>query len=251
MNWLAGPAWPGVHIRFTTRQGGTSRPPYASLNVGAHVGDDPFAVAANRRLLRDALPAEPLWLSQVHGTRVWDADHDAADAHVPPQADAAVTATAGRVIAVMVADCLPIAISDHRGTIVAVVHAGWRGLADGVIEATVQRLQRARAHERHWRAWIGPAIGASAFEVGADVRDACLRSDPGCSGAFVALEHAPAKWLADLPGMAARRLSAAGVHSIEQSGRCTFSESDYFFSYRRDGVCGRMVLLAWLKEDPN
>jgi len=251
LTWVEGPSWPGVGLRFTTRHGGVSEAPFDSLNLGTHVGDDARSVAENRKRISAGLPASPLWLDQVHGTRVLDADPFESVGDVPPQADAAFTTRRDRVLAIMVADCLPIAISDAQGTIVAAVHAGWRGLADGVIEATLAQLRRARPDQQHWRAWIGPAIGPGAFEVGADVVQAFLKVDAQSSACFVAREGMRDKWLADLPALAARRLQLAGVTDVSHADRCTASEPDMFFSYRRDGVCGRMVLLAWLEEDPN
>lgn len=238
-------------MRFTTRHGGVSEAPFDSLNLGTHVGDDAGAVADNRARVSVGLPARPLWLDQVHGTRVLDADRMVDPCDVPPQADAAFTARRDRVLAIMVADCLPIAISDAQGTIVAAVHAGWRGLADGVIEATLAQLKQARPDQHHWRAWIGPAIGPHAFEVGPDVVHAFLKVDPQAHTCFVARAGKRDKWLADLPALAARRLQLSGVTDVLHADRCTASEPDMFFSYRRDGVCGRMALLAWLEEDPN
>lgn len=251
LTWLDGPHWPGVAIRFTTRHGGVSAAPFDSMNLGTHVGDDAGAVAENRRRVSAHLPARALWLDQVHGTRVLDADQLAGPCDVPPQADAAFTTRRDQVLAIMVADCLPIAISDGQGTIVAAVHAGWRGLADGVIEATLAQLKQARPDQQQWRAWIGPAIGPRAFEVGADVVHAFLKADAQAHSCFVPRPGMHDKWLADLPALAARRLQGCGVTDVSLADRCTASEPDTFFSYRRDGVCGRMVLLAWLEEDPN
>ncbi len=244
--WVQGPAWPGVSLRFSTRRGGTSAAPFNSLNLGAHVGDDPAAVAENRRRLSASLPAPPAWLQQVHGTRVIDADQEPTAGMAPVQADGAFTAQAGRVVSVMVADCLPIALGDAGGTIVAVVHAGWRGLAAGVIEQALGQLREHRRQEQNWRAWIGPAIGPTAFEVGSDVVHAFARSDDGTKRYFMPRPGVADKWLADLPALAEHRLRAAGVGDVTQSGRCTYSEPELFFSYRRDGACGRMALVAWL-----
>lgn len=244
--WLPGPQWPGVSVHFSTRRGGVSAGPFDSMNLGTHVGDDPRAVAENRRRLSEGLPCEPVWLEQVHGTRVIDADSMQAEEKGPVQADGALTAQPGRVVAVMVADCLPIALSDAQGTLIAVVHAGWRGLAAGVIEQAVGELCQRRPHERQWRAWIGPAIGPAAFEVGAEVVQAFTGCDPATATHFKPRTGLKEKWLADLPALAEHRLRAAGVSDVRQSGRCTFTESDLFFSYRRDGACGRMALLAWL-----
>lgn len=244
--WLQGPDWPGVSVRFSTRRGGTSASPFDSMNLGTHVGDDPVAVAENRQRLSTSLPALPVWLHQVHGTQIIDADQAQIVAMDPHQADGAFTAQPGRVVAVMVADCLPIALGDASGTIVAVVHAGWRGLAAGVLEQALGQLRQRRRHEQNWRAWIGPAIGPTAFEVGAEVFQIFAQSDKGAACHFVPRSGLGDKWLADLPALAERRLRAAGVDDVTQSGRCTYSEPDLFFSYRRDGACGRMALVAWL-----
>ena len=256
--WLDGPGWPGVNVRFTTRLGGVSAAPFDQLNLGVHVGDRLDDVLENRRRVSAGLPSAPRWMDQVHGTRVWTDEDEAgglaqavssALTHSNPQvprADAATTSIPGRVLAVMVADCLPVLIANRAGTALGVAHAGWRGLADGVLECTLKTLQASHPQESEWRAWIGPAIGAAAFEVGRDVRDAFLAQDEGAAACFVARSGLTDKWLADLPALAARRLGQSGVHTIEQSGRCTFTESDLFHSYRRDGACGRMALLAWL-----
>jgi YfiH family protein len=249
----AGPSWPGVRAFCSERAGGVSAAPYAGLNLGIHVGDDPVAVAENRARLRAHLPAEPVWLDQVHGIEVFDADVNAAidgalfpsPSHRPPRADAAITRTPGRVLAILTADCLPVVIVDEAATILGVTHAGWRGLAAGVLEVTLERMSQAVGASPEWRAWIGPAIGPQAFEVGADVRDAFLADDPGSAPCFVPRET-PGKWLADLPELAARRLRRAGVAQVEPSGRCTVSEADRYFSYRRDGQTGRIATLAWL-----
>jgi YfiH family protein len=263
----AGPCWPGVRAFCSERAGGVSLPPYAGLNLGIHVGDEPAAVAENRARLRDHLPADPVWLDQVHGIEVHDADASAlpdarhgvesagrsqsakatrAPAH-PPRADAAITTTPDRVLAILTADCLPVVIVDDEATVLGVAHAGWRGLAAGVLESTLARMASANTGASpRWRAWIGPAIGPTAFEVGADVRDAFMTDDPGSAGCFVARAGVAGKWLADLPELAARRLRRAGVTTVELSGRCTVTEPSRYFSYRRDGATGRIATLAWL-----
>lgn len=255
----AGPSWPGVRAFCSERAGGVSQPPYAQLNLGIHVGDDPAAVAENRARLRAHLPGEPRWLDQVHGIAVHDADGDS-DAGVadrpsgnpggPPRADAAITTTPNRVLAILTADCLPVVIVDEAATVLGVAHAGWRGLAAGVLESTLARMAAASSSTAapRWRAWIGSAIGPDAFEVGADVRDAFLADDAGNAGCFVARPGIAGKWLADLPELAARRLRRAGVMQVELSGRCTVSDPSRYFSYRRDGTTGRIATLAWLDE---
>lgn len=242
IGWIE-PDWPApAHVRVisTLRGGGVSHGPYASLNLAAHVGDAAAAVAANRTLLREAarLSAEPLWLEQVHGIEV--ARHAGATA-LPPRADAAVAHEAGRVCAVMTADCLPVAITDRGGTRVALAHAGWRGLAAGVLEATIAALDVPPA-DLH--AWLGPAIGANAFEVGTEVRDAFLRGSDAMAACF--RPNARGRWQADLSGLAGHVLAAAGVTSLHGGGWCTHHDAERFYSFRRDGVTGRMATLAWL-----
>jgi YfiH family protein len=237
------------------------------LNLGIHVGDDPAAVAENRARLRAHLPAAPCWLDQVHGTAVHDADRSVSldaercaqssdsnprdgatpSAH-PPRADAAITTTPDRVLAILTADCLPVVIVDENATVLGVAHAGWRGLASGVLESTLAHMAERAGASPRWRAWIGPAIGPAAFEVGVDVHDAFLADDPGGSGGFAARPGVHGKWLADLPELAARRLRRAGVSMVELSGRCTVTDPSRYFSYRRDGTTGRIATLAWLEK---
>jgi len=241
---IEGPAWRGTRCFCTTRAGGVGRAPFDTLNLGLRAGDDPQAVHENRRRLRAMLPAEPLWLAQVHGARVVDAD-------IPNdtlEADAAVTAMPGRVLAIMAADCLPVAIADTRGRVLGAAHAGWRGLSAGVLECTLQRL-RSRCPDGRWTAWIGPGIGPARFEVGEDVLRAFAGPDPDAAAAFAPFPGRPGKWLADLPRLAERRLRAAGVADVHASGLCTAGDPERFFSYRRDGVTGRMAMLAWLTGD--
>lgn len=248
----AGPSWNGVRAFCSERAGGVSPAPYAGLNLGIHVGDDPSAVAENRARLRAQLPAEPCWLDQVHGIDVFDADalHGSpapnSNSWHPPRADAAITQTPGRVLAILTADCLPVVIVDEAATTLGAAHAGWRGLVGGVLESTLARMTQAAGGSPSWKAWIGPAIGPQAFEVGADVRDAFLADDTGNATCFVPRADVPGKWWADLPELAARRLRRAGVAQVELSGRCTASESERYFSYRRDGQTGRIATLAWL-----
>ena len=235
------PGWPAparVRAAMTTRAGGVSTGPFASFNLATHVGDDPAAVAENRRRLRDALalPAEPAWLEQVHGARVVLLPEPAAG-----PADAAVTFTAGSVCAVLVADCRPVFLSGRDGDRVGIAHAGWRGLAAGVLEATVAALA---CDPGRLVAWLGPAIGPRAFEVGGEVRDAFLARDAGAAAAFVPGREG--RWLADLASLARRRLAAAGVAAVTGGELCTHSDAARFYSYRRDGVTGRMAALAWL-----
>lgn len=242
LGWIV-PDWPAAeHVRVisTLRGGGVSEGPYASLNLAAHVGDRPEAVAANRLLLREAahLPGEPLWLEQVHGAEVVRHTGTAGE---PPRADAAVAFEPGRVCVVMTADCLPVVFADRTGTRVGVAHAGWRGLVGGVLEATIAALDVA-ATDLH--AWLGPAIGPAAFEVGPEVRDAYLTRVAGSAACFRPNDRG--RYLADIYGLARLVLVAAGVTSVHGGGWCTHDDAGRFYSFRRDGVTGRMATLAWL-----
>jgi YfiH family protein len=235
------PQWPApqrVRAAFTLRSGGVSPPPFDSLNVGVHVGDAPEAVRENRRRVREQLhlPAEPAWVEQVHGTHVIDLDAPAA-----ATADALFARQARRVCVVQVADCLPVLLAARDGSCVAAVHAGWRGLAAGVLEATLARLATRPAQ---LMAWLGPAIGVQHFEVGSEVRDAFIARDPGATDAFIA--NPRGRWQCDLAGLARRRLGAAGITAVFGGQWCTYADPLRFFSYRRDGQCGRMAALIWL-----
>ncbi|MGE5492866.1 MAG: peptidoglycan editing factor PgeF [Actinomycetota bacterium] len=235
------PDWPaptGVRALQTTRSGGLSAEPYDSLNLGDHVGDDPATVDANRRRLAALVPAEPVWLKQVHGVAVADAGH----AEAGSEADASVSRRQGRACVVMTADCLPVLLCDRAGTVVAAAHAGWRGLAAGVIEATVAAMDRPGDE---LLAWLGPAIGPDAFEVGDEVRAAFVAQDSRAAAAFV--PGAPGKWLADIWLLARQRLAALGIHGVWGGGQCTVADRQRFFSYRRDGVTGRMGTFIWLE----
>jgi YfiH family protein len=228
----------GVRAAMTTRAGGVSAGAWASLNLATHVGDEPAAVAENRRRLRAALalPAEPAWLEQVHGIRVARLPGPASE-----PADAAVSFARGGVCAVLVADCLPVLLASRAGDRVGVAHAGWRGLAAGVIESTVAALD---CEPGELIAWLGPSIGPRAFEVGAEVREAFLARDAGAAAAFIPGREG--RWLADLAALARRRLAAVGVPEIRGGTLCTYSDPGRFYSYRRDGATGRMAALAWL-----
>lgn len=236
-DWPA-PAW--VKSVSTTRTGGVSTGAYASLNLAAHVGDTPQHVAGNRARLRTALalPAEPLWLSQIHGRGVVAAESAVADA----EGDAAVSRTAGRVCAVLTADCLPVLLCDRAGACVGAAHAGWRGLAGGVIEATVAALG---VPADSLIAWLGPAIGPRAFEVGDEVRAAFIAHDAGAAAAF---QPHGGRWHADIYRLARQRLAALGVAEVYGGGRCTYTEAARFYSYRRDGATGRMATLIWMDD---
>lgn len=243
---VTGEPWTGVRYFCTWRTGGASLAPWDSLNLGAHVQDLPEAVRANRARLRQSLPAEPLWLEQVHGTQVCDADGaDIGHMGKPPRADAAVTTEKGRPLAIMTADCLPVVLADQAGRVLGVAHAGWRGLAAGVLENTLSAMRARCPHARSWRAWVGPAIGQPAFEVGEEVREAFVRADPEAACCFVRWADS-GRWHADLAGLARLRLSHAGVARIQLSGECTHRNADRYFSYRREARTGRQATLAWL-----
>jgi YfiH family protein len=235
------PDWPApgsVQALVTTRTGGVSQPPYDSFNLGDHVGDDPAAVARNRKILRTFLPAEPKWLKQVHGTIVTHADN----LDAPIKADASVALATGTVCAVLTADCLPVLFCDRKGTRVAAAHAGWRGLAAGVLEASLTALQ---SDPDELIAWLGPAIGPQAFEVGEEVREVFVRDLPEAATAFVPGQ--PGKWLADIYELAHLRLARAGVREVYGGGFCTYTDADRFYSFRRDKTTGRMASLIWLE----
>ncbi len=250
------PAPPGVRA-FVTLRGhrGASAGPWGQvgggaggLNLGAHCGDDPKAVVANRQRLRSWLPAEPAWLDQVHGTDVVDLDAIEVDAGTPLRADAAVTRRRGRPLVVMTADCLPVLFCDRAGSVIGIAHAGWRGLAAGVLERTLDVMRCKAPVSSEWFAWLGPAIGPACFEVGPDVFDVFVGRDPAARSAFrPALQ--PGKWLADLPMLARMRLRRAGVDSVHGGDLCTVSDPQRFYSFRRDGVTGRCATLVWRESD--
>lgn len=240
------PDWPApqrVRALVTTRHGGVSGEPWATMNLAMHVGDSPLAVARNRAILREFLPGEPCWLNQVHGTAVVEVCAGKSEA-IPPEADAAFATEPGAVCAVMTADCLPVLFCDDQGAVVAAAHAGWRGLAAGVLDSTVARMNVAPARIL---AWMGPAIGPRAFEVGDEVRDAFVSVDPDAAAAFVPA-GLPGKWLADLFLLARRRLARIGVERVFGGGVCTHADPLRWFSYRRDGVTGRLATLVWISS---
>jgi YfiH family protein len=285
-DWLI-PDWPkpaGVRAIATTRSGGVSVGPFGmaagaeGLNLGAYCGDAASAVVVNRQRVASLLPAPPIWLRQVHGTRVhkiWQAptveelpqrnDQDGADGHLTalgtgpegdghltglgtePEADAAVTDRRGVVLAVLSADCLPVLLCDDKSQVIGVAHAGWRGLAAGVLDATVAAMRERLPAGGDILAWLGPAIGPSAFEVGEDVLTAFEAVTAGATRRFRA-GRVPGKWFADLPGLAVDQLSSCGVERVATSGLCTFSDADRFFSHRRDRVTGRQACLLWLER---
>lgn len=245
MPYLIRPDWPApaaVGAVSTTRHGGVSGGRYASLNLGRSSGDQPAAVAENRRRLCAVLELDtaPAWLKQIHGNGVVDA----AGIGTPVEADASVCRVPGRACVVQTADCLPVLLCDRAGTVVAAAHAGWRGLARGVLAATVAAMG---VRPADIVAWLGPAIGPAAFEVGPEVRAEFLQQDVGNEGCF--RPGRDDRWLADIYALARRRLAALGVEAVYGGGRCTVSEPERFFSYRRDGrASGRMSSLIWLRE---
>jgi polyphenol oxidase len=243
--WSDAPA--NVGALSTTRQGGFSNAPYddgeggGGLNLGMHVGDAPESVERNRALLRTLLPMEPAWLSQVHGVNILDA----ADVAHGPEADAVIATRPGVVCAIQTADCLPLLFCDMNGRVVGAAHAGWRGLANGILENTVSRMRDAGAGEII--AWMGPAIGPQCFEVGADVWTAFVGRDADLAKAFIPADGQPGKYLADIYCLARDALVKAGVENVSGGELCTVTDRHRFYSYRRDKVTGRMASLIWLK----
>ncbi len=244
------PDWPQlprqVRAISTTRVGGTSLPPFddgrlgGGFNLGVHVGDDAVSVRQNRGRLRRLLPAGPAWLTQVHGNVVLDAGK----VEGAPQADASVSDQAGVVCAILTADCLPVLLCDVSGSVVGAAHAGWRGLAGGVLQNSVAAMREKGAGEL--LAWLGPAIGPQQFEVGSEVVEAFVSSNPLAAAAFTARPEYNGKYLADLYQLARLVLAGEGVLQVAGGTHCTVSEPDKFYSYRRSGQTGRMATLIWL-----
>jgi polyphenol oxidase len=247
------PDWPvpaQVGALMTTRTGGVSVAPLDSLNIGAAVGDDPAAVAHNRRVVAETIAARPVYLRQVHGARVIEIGKAGPQADDTIEADAAFTSEPGIACAIQVADCLPVLFADVQGRAVGAAHAGWRGLAAGVLERTAQAVCAAAACEpASLCAWLGPCIGPRAFEVGPDVLEA-FGHPPAGSERFVSTPRADGSpaWRADLAGLAGDRLARIGVSSVSGGGWCTVEDASRFFSFRRDGRSGRMVALVWLRR---
>ena len=241
-------AWPGVQAFCTTRVGGVGIAPYDTFNLGLGAGDVPQTVLANRRLLSRFLPSQPVWLKQVHGVRVVDADHVETFTPVsePPEADASVTICPDRVLAVLTADCLSVVLSDRDGSVLGAAHAGWKGLAAGVLEQTLTLMRHKQPLATGWRAWIGPGIGAASFQVGADVCEAFTTELAARPQLYFPDPAVPERWRLDLAGLAQYRLEKMGVTQVELSQQCTVTNPKQFFSYRRDRQTGRMATLAWL-----
>ena len=236
--------WPAparVRAAFTSRKGGRSRGPWASLNLANHVGDEPAAVAANRAALAAhlGLAGEPCWLEQIHSDIVLNLDDPAAGR----RGDAAITTTPRRVATVLVADCLPVLLCDEQGQQVAAVHAGWRGLAANLIAKTICRFN---TPPERLSAWLGPAIGPTAYRIGEDLYARFMAIDPRNSVAFVRIDH---HWHLDLGQLALLQLQVAGVRRITRSGVCVHDDAQNFFSYRRDGETGRMAALIWIDNN--
>lgn len=239
------PNWPAPkHIKAfsTTRLNGFSQNPYDSFNLAYSVGDDHEKVSQNREHLKKILnlPSDPLWLSQIHSTVIYKVDQES----MPKNADGSYTTSQNKVCVVMTADCLPILLCNLSGTQIAAVHAGWRGLADGVVESALNCFNPS---DEKIIAWIGPAIGKTFYEVGDDVRDRFLEINSNFNKAFQ--PHKQSKWLSDMNLLARMRLEKAGVSDIFSENFCTFADSDRFFSYRRDGVTGRMASLIWIADN--
>ncbi|NDP60978.1 MAG: peptidoglycan editing factor PgeF [Oxalobacteraceae bacterium] len=237
-----------VRAISTTRGGGISLSPFddgaqgGGLNLGAHVGDVAASVQHNRERLRALLPADPVWLAQVHGSDVLDA----AQVDGVPQADASVTDSSGVVCAILTADCLPVLMCDVAGTVVGAAHAGWRGLAGGVLQNSVAAMQKKGAGEI--LAWLGPAIGPQQFEVGSEVVEAFVAGNPLAAAAFTSRPGIAGKYLADLYQLARLVLAGQGVLRVAGGTHCTLTERERFYSFRRDGQTGRMASLIWLEE---
>ena len=238
-DWIV-PDWPAparVRALVTTRSGGVSTGGYASLNLGERVGDDPECVARNRAILRACLPVEPQWMRQVHGTAVIEAER----VNTEVEADAAVARTRRQICAVLTADCLPVLLCDRSGSVVGIAHAGWRGLAAGIIDGVVRAMN---APPENLMAYLGPGIGPRSYEVGGEVRAAFVRQDARAAAAFA--PRPGGKYLADLYALARQRLAAAGVGEVHGGEFCTSSEAR-FFSFRRDRNTGRMASLIWIE----
>ena len=234
------PAPPNIHAFSTTRLGGFSLPPYQQLNLGNHVGDEQLSVTKNRQLLISSqnLPQSPYWLKQIHSTRVINT----LDWHADIEADASFSTSINHICTVMTADCLPILLCDIQGNHVAAIHVGWRGLLAGIIENTVKQLA---CPPNELLCWLGPAIGPTAFEVGADVHGAFINTNSADIAAFTDVDKT--HWLADLYLLAHHRLQRAGISAVYGGNFCSFNDRERFFSYRRDGITGRMATMIWIE----
>ena len=243
---VSGPEQAGLLYFCTTRAGGVSQDERSSLNLGLNTGDDPERVQRNRQRVADSLGAEPIWLAQVHGTDVLDADQDVLP-DAPRQFDAAVTTRQDRSLAILTADCLPVVIWDDQAQVLGVAHAGWRGLQAGVLERTWHAMSARCPQAQSWQAWVGPAISQEYFEVGQEVFDAYVLPNPQLAAFFIP-GQCPGKWHADLPAIARYRLEqlCPGKMTVHLSGLCTFKQDDLFYSYRRSPLTGRQATIARL-----
>lgn len=235
----------------TTRQGGVSKPPFHSLNLGLNAGDDPQDVLQNRSILRFNLPTEPIWLKQIHGVTVSTPSSRSASTGVPFEADAAVTKTPNEVLAILTADCMPVLFASRGGDVIGAAHAGWRGLSGGVLENTAQAMcdLSPGLMPKDILVWMGPAIGPSVFEVGEDVLQAFSgQSQSILPQAFKSIDGRPEKYLANLYLLALERLRSIGIKSIDGGDFCSFTDQERFFSYRRDRQTGRFASLIWISD---
>ncbi|WP_411992312.1 peptidoglycan editing factor PgeF [Agarivorans sp. DSG3-1] len=238
VNW---PCPANVVAVYSDRVAGVSQVPFDSYNLGDHVGDELAAVNSNRANFQMSMPEQVCWLKQVHSTRVVDASDQA---NVLSEADASIAASSGAACVVMTADCLPVLFCDLQGTVVAAAHAGWRGLVDGVLEKTVAKMQ---VEPQQLMAWMGPAIGPQAFEVGAEVKQRFVQHNARAASAFTQASQAD-KYYADIFTLAEQRLQALGIGAIYSERICTYSHPQHYFSYRREGQTGRMAAAIWLSE---
>jgi YfiH family protein len=248
------PSWAApqqIKAVYTTRQGGVSKPPFNTLNLGLNAGDDSVAVLQNRSIIRSHLPAEPLWLKQVHGTSVSTPASRSSSIAKPFEADATVTNIPNEVLAILTADCMPVLFASKSGGVIGAAHAGWRGLSGGILENTVYEMLSLSPglNPKDIVAWMGPAIGPTAFEVGEDVLQAFAAQGPTIlSQAFTPIPGSPGKYLANLYLLARERLRSLGIEQLNGGDFCTFNDSDNFFSYRRDKETGRFASLIWISD---
>lgn len=242
---VTGKSWKNVRYGTTTRHmtGGVSQTPFDTFNLGLHCGDHAEHAQANRDALTALLPSRPLWLNQVHGTDVLNADEFFT---YSVTADAAMTTQVGRVLAIMTADCLPVVLADTEGKVIGAAHAGWRGLQAGVLENLLAQMRGQFPHAT-FQAWVGPAISQEVFEVGAEVYDAFTHQNEALKVFFKS--GLAGKYFADLPGIAKYKLEHNGVQSVELSGECTYLQEDKYFSYRRANPTGRIVTIAYIENN--
>lgn len=235
-----------VQARYTTRQGGNSHAPWDDFNLALHVGDEPQRVAKNRSQLRSQLPSEPVWLEQIHSSRVINLARESSSS--PITADGSLTNQSQQICTVMTADCLPLLVTNQQGDTVMALHAGWRGLAGGIIEQGISDfLQMSHCLPEEILVWLGPAIGPDAFEVGNEVREIFL-ADLACQQAFMPSPRGEQKWMADIYQLARLKLQTLNIQNISGGTECTYANQSDFFSYRRNGTTGRMVSMIWIEN---